>query len=76
MFEPDTAPNTRIQLVSNDLEDITAQHIEHLRWILVVEKEASFKTLVEKQFNSQCSLGPGLIVTVRCVDAPAQTTLS
>jgi len=61
--------------VPNDLDDITAQHTSHLRWILVVEKEASFKTLVEKRFDTQCSLGPGLVVTVCYVDTSAQDTL-
>ncbi|KAK5311080.1 endodeoxyribonuclease [Exophiala xenobiotica] len=65
IFEPDNIPGARVQLVSSDLDDITAQHISHLRWILVVEKEASFKTLVEKRFDTQCSLGPGLIVTAK-----------
>lgn len=40
-----------------------------------MEKEASFKTLVEKNFDTQCSLGPGLVVTVCYVDASAHISL-
>lgn len=43
---------------------ITTTMISHLQWIVVVEKEASFKTLVEHAFHRLSSLGQGLIVTV------------
>jgi DNA topoisomerase VI subunit A len=33
-------------------------------WILIVEKEATFNSLVEAKFNSLQSGSPGLIVTV------------
>lgn len=48
----------------DDIKTICPSQLASLRWILVVEKEASFKRLVENDFHSRCSLGPGLLVTV------------
>lgn len=55
----------RMQTVPAFFADTTFDDINHLKWILVVEKEASFKTLVEQNFDSHPALGRGLIVTVR-----------
>ncbi|KAL2394049.1 Meiotic recombination protein rec12 [Exophiala dermatitidis] len=37
----------------------------HIAWILVIEKEATFNTLVEKAFHQHPVLGPGLLVTAK-----------
>ncbi|EXJ91992.1 hypothetical protein A1O3_00542 [Capronia epimyces CBS 606.96] len=39
--------------------------VSHLRWILVVEKEATFKALVERGFHQHPVVGPGLLVTAK-----------
>ena len=36
----------------------------HVKWILVVEKEASFNSLVEAKFDQSTALGPGILITV------------
>ncbi|EXJ60626.1 hypothetical protein A1O7_04779 [Cladophialophora yegresii CBS 114405] len=37
----------------------------HIGWILVVEKEATFNALVEREFHQHLTVGPGLIVTAK-----------
>lgn len=54
----------KVQTIPMTLLEITFEHIRHVKWILVVEKEASFKALHEHNFNKNVVLGPGLIVTV------------
>ncbi|PHH87376.1 hypothetical protein CDD83_8963 [Cordyceps sp. RAO-2017] len=36
-----------------------------LRWILVVEKDATFRTLVSSQYHETAAAGPGLLVTAK-----------
>lgn len=53
-----------VLMVPEDPSVITPATVSHLGWILVVEKEASFKSLFECAFHRSSSLGSGLIVTV------------
>lgn len=54
----------RVQSVPMNFDEITGEDVRHLNWILVVEKEASFKTLVESNFDQASALGVGMLVTV------------
>ncbi|EXJ74677.1 uncharacterized protein A1O5_01370 [Cladophialophora psammophila CBS 110553] len=38
---------------------------EHIKWILVIEKEATFNALTEREFHQNPTIGPGLLVTAR-----------
>ena len=55
---------SQIHLVPSELRSVTRSHIRNIRWVLVIEKEASFKTLVEAGFQKRCVVGPGLLITV------------
>ncbi|KAK5072427.1 endodeoxyribonuclease [Lithohypha guttulata] len=55
----------RVQSVPMNFDEITGEDVRHLNWILVVEKEASFKTLVESNFDQACALGVGMLVTAK-----------
>ncbi|KAJ9602252.1 endodeoxyribonuclease [Cladophialophora chaetospira] len=39
--------------------------IAHINWMLVVEKEATFNALVEREFHQDPIIGPGLLVTAK-----------
>ncbi|KIW53750.1 hypothetical protein, variant [Exophiala xenobiotica] len=63
-------------LFNNDRRDQTAiipavdigftfPDLSHQRWVLVVEKEATFNSLVERQYQRNHTIGPGLLVTAK-----------
>ncbi|KIX94171.1 uncharacterized protein Z520_10197 [Fonsecaea multimorphosa CBS 102226] len=37
----------------------------HINWILVIEKEATFNALTEREFHRNPTVGPGLLVTAK-----------
>ncbi|KIV86723.1 hypothetical protein PV11_02318 [Exophiala sideris] len=41
----------------------SSMRLSRLNWILVIEKEATFNTLVERQYHRNTINGPGLLVT-------------
>jgi hypothetical protein len=55
---------------TDHVDNITAclPKLDSIKWILVVEKEATFNLLKEMSFHRQCLAGPGLIVTVSLND--------
>ncbi|KAJ9500047.1 endodeoxyribonuclease [Exophiala xenobiotica] len=63
-------------LFNNDRTDQTATipavdigftfpDLSHLRWVLVIEKEATFNSLVERRYQQKATIGPGLLVTAK-----------
>ncbi|KIW45850.1 uncharacterized protein PV06_01561 [Exophiala oligosperma] len=50
-------------------EDLSTEHgfadITYLKWILVFEKEATFKSLAERGYHRNPTVGPGLLVTAK-----------
>ncbi len=52
-----------VSLIPSDTSAISKVSLGHIKWIVVVEKEASFNCLVEKELHHESRLGRGLLVT-------------
>jgi len=52
-----------IELIGEDLEFLRTLNLKHIRWILVVEKDASFSSMVQRGLTCQSKAEQGLLVT-------------
>ncbi|KAF5021761.1 hypothetical protein F66182_6211 [Fusarium sp. NRRL 66182] len=57
------------------IQSITGVDVHDVRWVLVVEKDAVFRSLCSSQFWRTSLFGPGVLVTVRFVRACDTTSL-
>ncbi|KIX09707.1 uncharacterized protein Z518_00788 [Rhinocladiella mackenziei CBS 650.93] len=55
----------RPSMIQAACENASITGIQHLQWILVVEKEATFNALVEGRFHQHTTIGPGGVLTAK-----------
>ncbi|KAI0424373.1 Spo11/DNA topoisomerase VI subunit A [Xylaria sp. FL1042] len=48
-----------------DIRAISAVNLGAIRWLLVIEKEATFRGLVASEFHKTATAGPGVLVTAK-----------
>ncbi|KAI0408260.1 Spo11/DNA topoisomerase VI subunit A [Xylaria palmicola] len=48
-----------------DVQAITGVDIGAIKWLLVIEKEATFRALATSRFHETATLGPGVLVTAK-----------
>ncbi|KAF7507604.1 hypothetical protein GJ744_010274 [Endocarpon pusillum] len=58
-----STPNASFEAVPDSIQRLQEHSLAHLNWILVIEKEATFRSLVEKRFQWNSINGPGLMMT-------------
>ncbi|KAI8659798.1 TP6A-N domain-containing protein [Fusarium sp. Ph1] len=47
------------------IQSVSAVHLHHVKWFLVVEKDAIFRSLCSSQFWRDSLFGPGVLVTAK-----------
>ncbi|KAI0449421.1 Spo11/DNA topoisomerase VI subunit A [Xylaria acuta] len=48
-----------------DVRAITGVHLGAIKWLLVIEKEATFRGLVASRFHETATVGPGVLITAK-----------
>ncbi|KAI1323673.1 Spo11/DNA topoisomerase VI subunit A [Xylariaceae sp. FL0255] len=59
------SPLNRQGIALPDMTTITGFHATELKWVLLIEKEATFRGLVSSGFYDSATIGPGLLVTAK-----------
>ncbi|OAP61502.1 hypothetical protein AYL99_03705 [Fonsecaea erecta] len=61
----DPRPSEHAPVIQTICVNTPLTAIGHVNWILVIEKEATFNALVEREFHRNPIIGPGLLVTAK-----------